>query len=96
MSENRNKPPTVLNNNSNKFNSNSLLNDIYSSKHVRVEDFNDFVEEFCNDFDKNLKGRINNNVSMISNDHISNFKLNFEVSTGSDCMNTINSFVECS
>ncbi|KAF0445953.1 hypothetical protein F8M41_003001 [Gigaspora margarita] len=86
----------VLNNNSNKFNSNSLSNDIHSSKRVQVEDFDDSVEGFCDDFAENLKERVNNNISVMLNDHSSNFESNFEISTGSDCMNVVNSFDDCS
>ncbi|KAF0516136.1 hypothetical protein F8M41_017153 [Gigaspora margarita] len=37
---------SVLSNNNNKFKLNFLSNDIHSSKHVLVEDFDDSVEEF--------------------------------------------------
>ncbi|CAG8685540.1 23025_t:CDS:2 [Gigaspora rosea] len=95
VSEKGNKPPTVLNNNSNKFNSNSLLNDIHSSKRARVEGFDDSVEKYCDDFAKNSKGSANNDVPVMSNDHFSNSELNFEMSTRSDCTNVVNSFDDC-
>lgn len=81
-----------LNNNSNKFNSNSLSNNIHSSKHAQVKDFDDSVKGFCDDFAENLKGRVNNDVPVMFNDHSHNFESNFETSTGNDCMNVVNSF----
>ncbi|RIB20726.1 hypothetical protein C2G38_2035006 [Gigaspora rosea] len=65
------------------------------STHARVEDFDDSVEEFCDNFAKNSKGRANNDVSVMSNDHFSDSESNFEVSTGSDCTNFINSLDNC-
>ncbi|RIB12202.1 hypothetical protein C2G38_2145188 [Gigaspora rosea] len=50
VSENRSTLPTVLNDNNNKFKLNSLSNDTLPSKCVRVEDFDDSVEEFFDDF----------------------------------------------
>ncbi|CAG8507301.1 6204_t:CDS:2, partial [Gigaspora rosea] len=50
-------PSTVLSDNSNKFKSNSLLSDTHSSNRVRVEDFDDSIEEFYYDFAENSKGR---------------------------------------
>jgi len=92
FSENGGLLPTVLSDNNNKFKSNSLSNDTYSSKCVRVEDFDDSIEEFCDDFAENSKGRINNNVSAKYNDRFSGSESNFEAFTGGNYKNDVNNF----
>ncbi|KAF0552194.1 hypothetical protein F8M41_022381 [Gigaspora margarita] len=62
--------------------------------YVQIEDFDDSVEEFFDDFVENLKRKMNNDISVVSDDCFSRFESNFEASTGTDCKNAIDNFVD--
>ncbi|KAF0538638.1 hypothetical protein F8M41_007592 [Gigaspora margarita] len=108
VSENRGVSSSVQSDSGNRFESKSS-NDSHASKRVRVEDFDDSVEEFCEDFVENPKGNANKKIPVALGGDVDGFcsssrggfnslkcddcSEDFEMSTGGGA-NEFDSFVD--